>query len=144
MSEYELRVAAGDDLAAIRGLLRGAGLPVPGADEAVRFVVAVRAGNVVAVAGWEVHDAHALLRSVTVRESERGGGVGARVVADALRAIEAEGVRQAYLVTMDAADFFGRFGFRTIAREDVALPIRSSREYQIHECVGGQWMERRR
>jgi N-acetylglutamate synthase-like GNAT family acetyltransferase len=143
MNGIAIRDAGAKDAAGIRGQLQTAGLPVPAPGDApVTFRVAVRDGRVVAVAGWEIHDGEALLRSVAVDPAERGTGTGTRLVQACLDALGRQGVAGITLVTLEAQAFFARLGFRPIARGDVPLPIRGTGEYAFHGCSAGTWMRR--
>ncbi len=124
-----IRPARADDLPAILALLEAADLPRAGVREWLpRFVVAERAGVVVAAAGLEVYGRAGLLRSVVVSPALRRGGLGGaltdRIAADAAGA----GVRVLYLLTTTAASYFPRLGFHPIAREALPEAITASEE----------------
>ncbi len=128
-SDTPLRAACPDDLPAILALLDGAGLPRAGVEAWLpHFVVAERAGAIVAAAGVEIHGRAALLRSVVVAPEARGGGVGAalteRLATEAARA----GARMLYLLTTTAAAYFPRLGFRTIERAELPEALAASEE----------------
>ncbi len=123
-----LRPARPDDLPAILALLDTAGLPAQGVREWLpRFVVAERAGAVVA-AGLEVYGRAGLLRSVVVVPEVRRGGLGAalaeRIAAEAAGA----GVRMLYLLTTTAAEYFPRLGFQPIERPALPEAVSASAE----------------
>jgi amino-acid N-acetyltransferase len=131
MVGIDLRKARLEDLEVVEGLLEGAGLPTAGVAEALgRFVVMESAGEVVGVAGLEVHGRDGVLRSVAVASSFQRAGLGRRlterVVEDARRA----GLRRVYLLTETAADYFPRYGFRRIAREDASPEVQGSVEFR--------------
>jgi N-acetylglutamate synthase-like GNAT family acetyltransferase len=58
--------------------------------------------------------------------------------------LEANGVREMWLVTIDAASFFSRAGFVARDREDVPSAVRASPEFAMHACARGTWMSRGR
>lgn len=121
--------------AAVSALLTAAGLPVPGADDApVQMRVLREAGRVLACAGYERHGEGALLRSVAVAAEARGRGLGRRLVAAALAELEAQGAREVYLLTLEAAGFFAHLGFVPIARTQVPAAVLAAREFAIHCC----------
>ena len=70
-----------------------------------------------------------LLRSVAVDSSHRGCGIGEALVRWALHAAQSRRVRDGYLLTETAADFFPRFGFHQTPREQVPAAILQSIEY---------------
>lgn len=119
------------ELDAIAGLLRAADLPVEDLSVSMldAFVVATEGEVCVGVVGLEVHDSHALLRSLTVERRHRSRGLGARLVC----AIEAEarrrGVAALYLLTMTAASFFERMGYTAHDRASVPPAIAASTEF---------------
>lgn len=126
-----VRRARPDDLASVEALLEAAALPTAGVAAPLSgFVVAEQAGEVVGVAGLEVHEGDGVLRSVVVSPALRGTGLGARlterVLADAVHAR----LRRLYLLTTTAADYFPRYGFQRIARGDASPAIQRSVEFR--------------
>ncbi len=71
----------------------------------------------------------ALLRSVVVQPSVRGGGHGAAIVKALATQARADGTRRLWLLTTDAAPFFARLGWREAERADAPAPIASSRQF---------------
>ena len=61
------------------------------------------------------------IRSVAVALAHRGQGIASRLVATCLAEARAIGLSEIFLLTL-APDFFQRFGFRLVSREDL-LPI---------------------
>ncbi len=117
------------DAAAIRTLLRSAGLPDEDfADHLAHFLVARRHGAVVGAVGFERHGRAALLRSLVVAPAMRGSGLGAalteRIAADAAAA----GVRMLYLLTTTAPTYFPRLGFEVIERAALPAELAGSEE----------------
>lgn len=101
----------------VDALLSAAGLPLDGAAEAFGLgVVARDRDRVVAAAAVERYGAAGLLRSVVVAEDHRGGGVGRAIVAAAEALAVSEGIRELYLVTETAPDWFPRLGYRPVER----------------------------
>ncbi|WP_336922615.1 GNAT family N-acetyltransferase [Aquipuribacter sp. SD81] len=133
-----VRAADETDRTALAGLLRSAGLPLDGLDEAWRTVVAVvpagtaAAPVVVGGAALERHgcgsDTALLLRSVVVAPPWRGTGTGARLVRHLLDGAASTAAPQApvALLTETAGDWFGRLGFRVVAREDLPTALSAS------------------
>jgi amino-acid N-acetyltransferase len=141
--ETVIRRGGAPDRPAIEALLRAADLPLPDpSDPEVEFLVGLCDGEVVACAGWEIHDGHGLLRSVAVEPSLRARGIGRRLVRKAVDRLDRLGLTNVTLVTLDADRFFESLGFMPIDRDDVPAPVRSSPEFSAHRCLGGQWMQR--
>lgn len=115
------RRATAADLPGIETLLTGAGLPLDGLQAHLPgFVLAEQDGAVLGVAGMEQHGPHGLLRSVAVREDQRGQGVGQALTSEMIRRAREAHLESLVLLTTTAEGFFPKFGFRRITRE--ALP----------------------
>lgn len=130
-AELAFRQATPADWPQISTLLLAARLPLDGAQEQLaHFVLALRGDEIAGCAGLERYGAIGLLRSVAVRESERGAGLGQELTRRVLAAARESGVRQVILLTETAGEFFPRFGFRQISRADVPPEARASVEFQ--------------
>lgn len=130
-AQVSIRPARLDDLKGIAELLESAGLPTAGvADHLTGFVVAEAAGRVVGLAGLEVHGDDGLLRSVVVVPALRGRGLGARLTERILEAARAAKLGRLYLLTTTAEDYFPRYGFRRIHRDDASSDVKRSVEFR--------------
>lgn len=126
-----LRLARREDQGAVMELVRSAGLPTSGIEIGLaEFVVAEHAGRIVGVAGLETYGTDGLLRSVAVADDWRGRGLGGALTRWILEAARRQGITDLYLLTETAADFFARFGFRPVPREDASEAIRASGEFR--------------
>ena len=126
-----LRAATNDDLAAVRQLLSASGLPLDGVEENFGdFIVAEENDGIAGVIGLERYGPAALLRSAAVAPESRSSGVGHRLVREVLDRASAAGVREIYLMTTTAEDYFPRFGFERSTRAQVPEAVRESREFQ--------------
>ncbi len=115
----------------VRALLLSRGLPLDGAEEHLaHFAVVVDRGVVVGTAGLEVHGAVGLLRSVAVQPLAVGKGVGARLTVAMVQKARSLQLREIYLLTTTAADFFVRHGFEPISRDALPAALARSRELQ--------------
>jgi amino-acid N-acetyltransferase len=124
------RRALAVDWPAIERLLRCADLPVDDAAEHLaHFTVGIAGGAVVAVAGFELCGAEALLRSFVVAPCLQSQGHGSELLRHVIRDAGAAGVCNMYLLTQTAAAFFARHGFRSIDRGAAPPGIRTSREF---------------
>ncbi|MFN8483110.1 MAG: arsenic resistance N-acetyltransferase ArsN2 [Anaerolineae bacterium] len=105
-------------------------LPSDGlADHRDTLLVARDGEAVVGSAALEVYGDAALLRSVAVDERWRGQGLGQRLTDAALEMARMRRIHEVYLLTETATDFFPRFGFRRVARTDVAAGVQQSIEF---------------
>lgn len=95
-----------------------------------RYIVAEENGEIVGVAGLEVHGGDGVLRSVAVEVSRRGGGLGGRLAATVIATARSAGLRRLYLLTTTAEHFFPRYGFRRIDRTAASTEVQASVEFR--------------
>ncbi len=132
------------DLPVILALLERCGLPTEGFAERLPTALVARAdGDVVGSAALELYGAAALLRSVAVDEAFRGQGLGVRLTQAALDLARQRGVTHVFLLTTTAGEFFPRFGFQPVAREDVPEAVKQSVEFTSACPVSALAMARR-
>ena len=126
-----VRAATGRDHADVEALLQAAALPVAGLTPALAdFFVAEDRGRVVGAIGLERYGPDALLRSAVVDPAARGTGIGVALVERLLAHAGEHGVRAVYLLTTTAEQYFPRFGFDRITREDVPETVKASVEFR--------------
>lgn len=124
------RAGAGDYEQVVR-LLEAADLPTAGLSPGLRdFIVAEKSGRIVGAVGLEVYGEAALLRSAVVDPARRGTGLGGGLVGRLLELAKEKGVRQIYLLTTTAEEYFPRFGFAPVARDAVTPAVRASEEFK--------------
>jgi enamine deaminase RidA (YjgF/YER057c/UK114 family)/N-acetylglutamate synthase-like GNAT family acetyltransferase len=130
--------AAINDHVGVAALLEEAGLPVPTSEGAPVHLLVAREvdGALAGCGGWERYGRAALLRSFAVHPQRRGQGIGRALVHAVLAELQANGVRDAYLLTLDAADFFAHFGFTTIERSALPATIAASPLATHGSCAG--------
>jgi amino-acid N-acetyltransferase len=123
--------AAPADVPAVEGLLSAAGLPLDGAAEAVAAmgVVARDGDRVLAATAVERYCDAGLLRSVVVEDGRRGTGIGRKVVGAAEELARREGIRELYLLTETAADWFPRLGYDVVERTVASAAVGDSVEF---------------
>lgn len=130
-NELHFRPAASADWPSVAHLLVTAGLPLEGAaDHLANFIVGEADGRLMCVGGFEQYGACALLRSVAVSAELRGTGVGESLVRTLRNLAQSRGVANLFLLTTTAADFFGKRGFKVIARAEAPAALQASREFQ--------------
>ena len=135
--------ASGGDMEAIRRLLVAALLPsgdVDGPNQ--RFIVARQDGRVVGCAGLDSFGADGQLRSMAVHWTSRNAGLGTRLHGRLLYEALQVGVRNLYVVTTTAADFFAAQGYRKVQPADVPPGVVNSEEYATFVPGGGVVMAR--
>ncbi len=124
-----IRPADVRDIEATIGLLQGAGLPSTDLSADKLALVAERNGLFQAAVGLESYGEVALLRSLIVSEDARGAGIGAALVTALELECRNEGMRELWLLTIDAERFFERLGYVTRSRDEVPEAIRSTAEF---------------
>jgi amino-acid N-acetyltransferase len=126
-----IRNATNADLPAVETLLSASDLPVAGVrDNFSSFIVAEDRGEIAGAIGLEQFGSVALLRSAVVSPAHRGTGIGGRLVERILERAEEEGIKDVYLLTTSAEEYFPRFGFVRTVRSAVPVALTASREFQ--------------
>lgn len=125
-----VRSAGATDLPAIETLLEACGLPREGVKQALAdFFLCEDRGGLLGAAGLEIYGADALLRSVAVRPDCRRQGIGTLLLGRCEAHARARRSRSVYLLTLDADEYFARFGYRIVDRGDASDSIRASAEF---------------
>ena len=121
-----------EDADTILKLITGAGLHEEGVEKRIDgFLVARENGTIVGAVGMEASGQVALLRSMVVDPSTRKSGLGTRLCDALLDEARRLGVREMYLLTIDAQDFFARFGFEIVERSVAPEAIRNTWEFSV-------------
>jgi len=131
----EITKARPADLGDVLELLSEASLPREEvAEHFSHYLVAKAEGKVVGAVGMEHYGSSALLRSLVVSAPYRSRGLGRVLVERILEAARGHGVKRAFLLTETAANFFPKFGFRKIAREEADSEVQGSVEFRTACC----------
>ncbi len=139
-----IREAKKEDLPQILALLEGADLPREGVSEHLdRFLVAESGGAIAGAIGLEASPPEGLLRSLVVDEAHRKHGLAAELCGDLIRRAGTLGLRDLYLLTLDAAGYFERHGFQRIERDAVPDSIRRTDEFSLLCPASATLMKRR-
>ena len=130
MDEIVIAPAKATDIASIKLILLANQLPVQGVDDHWRtFLVARDGDKIVACGGAEAYPIAALIRSIAVLADYQRHGLGRRLVRQLLDRLAARGLREFYLLTTTAEDYFRKRGFKKIEREEVNPQLLASREF---------------
>jgi len=141
MDKTIFRNAASSDWDQIARLLQSASLPLDGArDHVANFFLAFDDEKLIGCAGLEVYGEYGLLRSVAVEAGERGKGLGIKVVQRILDQAKENRIRTIILLTETAQNFFPKFGFRVIKRDDAPAPVKESVEFKGACCESAATM----
>jgi amino-acid N-acetyltransferase len=126
-----IRQAEPRELPDVLGLLKECGLPPDGVEENLdSFLVARESQTLLGTVGLECYGDAGLLRSLAVVPGRRGRRLGARLVEAVLGRAKENGIRTIYLLTDTATNFFPRFGFERIPREELDPRLGASQELQ--------------
>ena len=112
-------------------LLRRSELPVEDLerDDLGSFVLVRGEGRLLGIGALEAYGHHALIRSVAVDPSQRGNGLGGRIVDHLEDRARSEGISRLYLLTTTAEEFFRRAGYASMSREEAPVSIRGSAQF---------------
>lgn len=125
------RPATVADVGAVCRLLMELKLPTAGVQEWWGgFTVAESEERLVGVAGVETYADGALLRSVAVQPSMRGGGLARTLVGKALDTARDAGAKDVYLLTTTAERYFPRLGFVAVPRDTIPKSVQASIEFR--------------
>ena len=125
-----VRQARPGDLPALQELLSLCGLPFDGVpDHLDTFLVALDQGRLTGSVGLERYGPDGLLRSLAVHPDYRGRGLGTRLTRLALREAHRLGLRQVFLLTETASEYFLRFQFRRVPRQQAPPAVQASVEF---------------
>jgi amino-acid N-acetyltransferase len=127
-----LRPARAADIESVRRLLDACKLAPNAFDRQFEegFVIGVdERDRIVGAAGIEVYGDAGLLRSAAVLPELRGAGIGKRLTEDRIVWARARGLRTVYLLTETAAEYWPRFGFARIGRDQAPAAVAASVEW---------------
>ena len=129
--DVRIEPATREDAGALLALMERAHLPTDGLSDHLDAALVARDGDrIVGSAAIEIYADGGLLRSVAVDADRRGTGLGARLTAAAIEDAERRALPALYLLTTTAEQFFPRFGFERIAREEVPSSVQASIEFR--------------
>jgi len=127
----EIRRATREEVASIDALLGENDLPsLPPGQPLSNLLVANVEGGLAGAIALDVAGRCGLLRSAVVAASQRGRGVGGDLVSSLVSRAHELGLRDLYLLTESAEDFFAKQGFVPIGRGDVPPEIRATPEFR--------------
>lgn len=126
--QITIRQAQPNEYNAIKHLLATHALPISDLDEKnIKLYVGIYNDVIVATIGVERYEKLALLRSLCVQDAYKHQGFGKQMV----HFVEAnlEGIDALYLLTTTAKEYFKRFGFVEVTREQTPEAIQQTREF---------------
>jgi len=133
----EIRAGSAAEFDAAVDLLSRAGLPTEdlSADSLGGFLVASIDGSMVGLVGLEHFGPIGLLRSLVVEPAFRAAGLGRVLVAALESQAASQGVRELWLLTIDADAWFEKLGWEARQRDQAPEAIRRTAEF-ANLCPG--------
>jgi amino-acid N-acetyltransferase len=129
-ANIEIGGARQEELPDILALLDECELPKDGLAPHLSTTLVARDGNqIVGSSALEMYEEFALLRSLAVKPSFRGRGLGRRLTRATLDLAKHHQVTAVYLLTETAGKFFPKLGFKSIPRSDVPEMVQRSVEF---------------
>jgi arsenate reductase (thioredoxin) len=132
--EITIREAMTSDYNAVSQLLLSNKLPVQDIDKALpNFFVAVFNNELAGVIGLEKYDQYGLLRSMATDFSHRNQGIASKLIDALFQYASTIGLKEIYLLTETAKEFFVKKEFIHIQREEAPDAVKKSAEFS-HLC----------
>ncbi|HJW39965.1 MAG TPA: arsenic resistance N-acetyltransferase ArsN2 [Rhizomicrobium sp.] len=134
-------IAPGDaSFAAMVDCLRAADLPT--SDLAEGAAQYFQLGDDAAYGGFATYGSDGLLRSLVVAGAQRAG-TGSTLLAELLAAARGRGLRDIWLLTTSAEDFFARHGFAKVERDTAPAAIGATSQFKDLCPISAAFMHRR-
>ena len=130
--EFKIDRFSAPDKQEVLDLLTGAELPVEDLtnEKMQNFMVARGEDNtIIGVVGIEMFQEIGLLRSLAVQSAIRGKGLGSQLTREIESFACSKGIKTLYLLTMTAADFFSKFTYQVIQRNQAPESIQNTAEF---------------
>lgn len=126
-----IREATEQDLPFVVGLLKSNDLCYEDIPQKVRSLfIGYVDSKVVGTGGVEVYGQYGLLRSLAVEQPFRGKGYGKALVSKVIESAMRKGVKELYLLTTSAENFFTQLGFRKVERNNSPAAIQNTTEFK--------------
>lgn len=130
MQELVFKKAESSDLDFIKSILNSYELPYEDLETSkVELFLSYKNSAFVGIIGLEIFEDVGLLRSMTIDENFRNKGYGKKVCQKLLDYSVNIGIKELYLLTCTAKDFFKKIGFEIISRDAVPDSIKSTTEF---------------
>ncbi|MHA1217905.1 MAG: arsenic resistance N-acetyltransferase ArsN2 [Candidatus Heimdallarchaeaceae archaeon] len=128
--KFEINVATKNQLREIKSLLKKLDLVYEDVDKHVdNFIVVLENKQIMGCAGFEKYDEVGLLRSVAVNPKHQGKGIGHKLIEEINANAKKREIKDFYLLTDSASQFFLKFGFEEVSRVNVDERIKKTYEY---------------
>jgi amino-acid N-acetyltransferase len=132
--EMNIRPAEASDCNAVCALLTANHLPVDDINKALpHFFVAIAGNRITGVIGMEKYEQYGLLRSMVTDTQYRNAGTAGKLVSVLFEYAAASGIKEIYLLTETAKEYFEKKSFSVVERSLVPEAIQKSAEFS-HVC----------
>ncbi len=127
----KFRAVTEDELGEVSSLLSEAELPpLEVSPVLANLIVALDDSQVVACVGLEAYGRSGLVRSMVVAPDRRAKGLGRELFRSLLARAYELGLKELFLLTVDAEGFFNRLGFASVPLDRAPAQMQDSREYR--------------
>ncbi len=111
--------------------MEASGLGIQGlrADLLGFHIAELEGGEIKEIACRESYRPEGLLRSVATLPDARGQGIGRALVGAVETTAAAEGLQRLFLLTMDAAEYFGGLGYHPVPRDTAGVHMQASVQF---------------
>lgn len=119
------------DIGGIESLLKKYNLPANDIMEHIdNFIVAEHENKIIGVGGYEALGDVALLRSIAVAQEYRGKSIGVNIYHLLKRKIKNKGIKEVYLLTETATDYFQKLGFTIKGRTTIPKTVMQTKQFR--------------
>lgn len=134
MSDYRIDRTEPSELSSILNLLNEVDLPNEGVKDHLSNFLTLKSNDDSNLEPWgcaglEIYNDSALLRSMAISPEYQGKGFGTVLTEAIIEDARKKGIRRLYLLTDTAEEFFRRFGFRVVEREEIPEDVKTSIEF---------------
>ena len=129
----EIEKPGAEDLQEIKQLLQQNKLPVEDIADLSHFFIAKKGKKIAGVIGLEVYNQYGLLRSMVTDANYRKYSIASSLVDKLFQYAVELGLKEMYLLTETAEQYFQKKGFHTIERDNAPKAIKQTKEFS-HLC----------
>lgn len=123
------REAVEEDIKQIKSLLEECNLPVNDINEYIdNFVIAVQNNDIIGVGGYEKYGEIVLIRSIAVAKKYRGHSIGVNIYHLLESKIKYLGIKNIYLLTETAVEYFNKLGFTIKERKNIPDAVTQTKQ----------------
>lgn len=124
-----LEVNSENDLTYFKQLLESNKLPVSDLNPGIKKFLFIEEGNGIGTGGLEIFGHLGLVRSISVADGQKGRGYGQKISNELESVAQNLGIKELYLLTNTAKDFFKKLNYQVIDRNEVPQLIRETQQF---------------